>query len=160
MGRELRRVVPNWEHPKETKYDYVRQTYKEIYSVIHDWAFEPTMDDWIDEYKSWRNGEYAEYKTLQEFLDWIGDPPEPKYYRPNWKEGEATWFQIYETVSEGTPISPPFATKEELVDWMAYHCDFWGYGWSREQAHKFVFGSGWSVSGVIANGEFKMGYEV
>lgn len=33
------------------------------------------------------------------------------------------WYQVWETVSEGSPCSPPFATKEELARWMAEHSD-------------------------------------
>ena len=34
-------------------------------------------------------------------------------------EGTATHFMMYKTCSEGTPISPAFATPEELAHWLA-----------------------------------------
>jgi hypothetical protein len=64
-----------------------------------------------------------------------------------------TWFQVYETVSEGTPVTPPFATKEELVDYLVANGDFWDQhrgdgGWSRENAEAFV-GAGFAMSLVV-----------
>jgi len=38
---------------------------------------------------------------------------------PNWTEDEATMFVMYEDTTEGTPISPAFATPEELARWLA-----------------------------------------
>jgi hypothetical protein len=35
------------------------------------------------------------------------------------QDKEATWFQAWETVTEGTPVTPPFATTDELVDYLA-----------------------------------------
>ena len=36
---------------------------------------------------------------------------------PEFPEGTATGWQLYETTSEGTPVSPVFATAEELAAW-------------------------------------------
>jgi hypothetical protein len=76
-------------------------------------------------------------------------PPNPDSYRPKFQT-EPTWYQVYETVSEGTPVTPPFATKEELVNYLVEHGDFWDQrrghgGWSRENAERFV-GAGWAPS--------------
>ena len=49
------------------------------------------------------------------------DDPEPGahhevlYYLP---EHEKTCFQIYENVTEGTPVSPIFETIEDLASWL------------------------------------------
>lgn len=40
---------------------------------------------------------------------------------PSWPESERTHFQMYETTSEGTPISPALPTGEELARWLADH---------------------------------------
>lgn len=37
---------------------------------------------------------------------------------PEWKDGEATMLCMYESTSEGTPISPAFPTPEELARWL------------------------------------------
>ena len=36
---------------------------------------------------------------------------------PVWPHGTATCFQLYETVTEGTPTSPVFETVEGLAQW-------------------------------------------
>jgi hypothetical protein len=41
-------------------------------------------------------------------------------------------WQVWETVSEGSPISPVFATSDELVTWLI------GEGYSESGARKFV----------------------
>lgn len=58
-------------------------------------------------------------------------------------------FQIWETVSEGSPISPVFATAEELARYMAGKK--WGadHGSSYESWLKFINGPGWAPSMVI-----------
>lgn len=48
-------------------------------------------------------------------------------------------WQMWETVSEGSPVSPVFATPEELVDWMTQPGDGdWRRPYSREAAEAFV----------------------
>ena len=39
-------------------------------------------------------------------------------FMPDWSPDEATHYMMYETCSEGTPISPAFATPEELARWL------------------------------------------
>lgn len=55
------------------------------------------------------------------FAEWEGEPPDPAYYRPEWPDEERTHWQMYEDTSEGTPISPVFATPEECARWCADH---------------------------------------
>ena len=61
-------------------------------------------------------------------------------------EGDA--YQIWQTVSEGSPISPPFATPEELAEHMA--TTRWGAdkGTSYETWLAFIRGPGWAPSFV------------
>ena len=40
-------------------------------------------------------------------------------HMPHWPIKRRTHWQMYETVSEGTPISPVMATAEELARWLA-----------------------------------------
>ena len=37
---------------------------------------------------------------------------------PHWRNGEATHYQMYETTTEGTPISPAMESPEELAHWL------------------------------------------
>ena len=38
---------------------------------------------------------------------------------PQWPQAERTQYVMYEITTEGTPISPAFATAEELARWLA-----------------------------------------
>jgi hypothetical protein len=61
-------------------------------------------------------------------------------------EGEG--WQVWETVSEGSPITPVFATAEELIDYLV-NVGCWGRRYSREAAEAFVNSeSGWVPSAV------------
>ncbi len=58
-------------------------------------------------------------------------------------------YQVWETVSEGSPISPVFATPEELAKHMSGTT--WGadHGTSYETWLRFIVGNGYSVSGKV-----------
>ncbi len=108
MGREIRKVTPNYEHPRDGYGDYI-----------------PVYDD---------------------------------HMLPDAKPEERTWYQFFEDTTEGTPCSPPFETKEELID---YLCTESGEGsfysdnnrpvFSREVAEKFV-NDGYAPTFVIKKG--------
>jgi hypothetical protein len=61
----------------------------------------------------------ANEKGLQEAVDYFGQAPVQEDYMPDFEPGTATHLMMYETCSEGTPISPAFATPEELAHWLA-----------------------------------------
>ncbi len=85
------------------------------------------------------------------------------------------WWQLWETVSEGSPITPAFATPEELIDWMclpdkrvrsysAYPIEEypdlpWAQGWRRHVAEPFVKKEGQAVSMMVVNGQWMSGAE-
>lgn len=177
MGREIRRVPPNWEHPK---------TENGSYHPMFDESYAETLKNWKWSNESWKKGEYPDQKDgsgkdCESYAEWAGEAPEPEYYRPEWKKDQATWWQVYETVSEGTPVSPPFETQKELVDYLVKNGDFWDQSrreealrqvaqtggfksmpcapWKREQAEKFVYGDGFAFTGVVVNGVYKSGID-
>lgn len=45
--------------------------------------------------------------------------PTVKYYMPDFPKDAVLGYCLYESVSEGTPVTPVFATQEELIDWLA-----------------------------------------
>jgi len=55
-------------------------------------------------------------------------------------------WQIWETVSEGSPITPVFATAEELAEWCVTNKP-WSTGMSREAWRRFI-DVGWAPSGI------------
>ena len=67
----------------------------------------------------------------------IWDSPEDEQAAEDWKRSEppgGDGYQIWETVSEGSPISPVFATPEEL----ARHMESYKLGDKLETAHKYI----------------------
>ena len=101
MGREVRRVPADWEHPK--KYGQG--------------SLEPLYDGYGDALEEFRVA--VEKMGLGEALDYHGGGPVSENYMPDWPEAERTHYQMYEDTTEGTPLSPVFPTPEELARWLA-----------------------------------------
>jgi hypothetical protein len=124
---------------------------------MFDRDFESQAQEWLNDCILWSQGKHEDQqkdycKEYQFYWQWAGDPPDADYYRPKWNEADCTWVQVYETVSEGTPVTPPFSTKEELIDYLVQNGDLWdqkrGDGaWPRKSAESFV-GIGWAPSGI------------
>ena len=117
MGREIRRVPVNWEHPKDENGDY---------KSMYDETFEDAGRRWVDNCIAWDNGIHedlqdddgAKNKEAHPFYwEWDGNPPDRELCRPAFLT-EPTHYQIYQTVSEGTPTSPVFASLDEMKDWL------------------------------------------
>jgi len=123
---------------------------------MYDRQFAGAAKEWKDEFAKWEAGERPSYCSADdaklEAWEWIGKPPDRKYYRP-FADEEATWYQLWETVTEGTPVSPPFATLEELVAHLAKFGDDWDRkrgdgGWGLAAATRFVK-TGWAPTLMI-----------
>lgn len=54
MGREIRRVPPNWDHPKEERYDYSTGAIDVGYSPLFDRDAEESWKDWLEEFEEWK----------------------------------------------------------------------------------------------------------
>ena len=95
MGREVRRVPASWSHPRDHEGHFI---------PLH--ASFPYNEDEIQE--GLRDG-------------WLNDAP--PYYgcsiMPDWSPAVRTHYQMHETTSEGTPISPIMETPEALARWLA-----------------------------------------
>lgn len=78
----------------------------------------------------------------------------------NWQRTEppaGEGWQVWETVSEGSPITPVFPTREALIDYLVEGGDRWDRkrgsgGWSRENAEQFV-SDAWAPSLITAGGK-------
>jgi hypothetical protein len=126
-----------------------------------DGSFDERYREWEKELKDWYK-EYYEFEGGKKFgevrksdggtyEDWAGDPPSPPNpydYMPN-----GAWYQLFENVSEGTPLSPPFETKQALIDWLSSNKDFWGNQWSKESA-EFIVEQGFALSGIMSGGKY------
>ncbi|MHC2251006.1 hypothetical protein ACVILK_000698 [Bradyrhizobium embrapense] len=71
--------------------------------------------DWLHPRNSW--GRYVP------LLESAPDAPaaDPARYMPAWPAPERTHWQLYETTSAGTPVSPPCPSPEALAKWLADH---------------------------------------
>lgn len=120
MSRKCRRVPAGWVHPFDfarkqhvplhNGFDAAKREYDEISAKWEDGLVEDYLDG------GWKPREPGYSTTLEE---WHGERPDPANYCPDWPEAERTHYQMYEETSEGTPISPVFATPEDLARWLA-----------------------------------------
>lgn len=174
MGREIRMVPPNWDHPK-----VIRRNGREGYQPMRKGSFVECANEWKESFAKWEAGDYPDYcseeNKVLEYWEWAGNPPDREYFQP-WKKEEATWYQVWETVSEGTPVTPPFATKEELIDYLVDNGDYWDQSrreerkqgqtigmncepWNHKNAEAFVNGPGWAPSMILDAKGLRSGVE-
>lgn len=123
MGRECRRVPADWQHPTDGDKGPIPL------HEAHDLGKQ--IADWYLNQKLWVAGQHPAQlepdpiwhyaRSTRTYTEWHGAPPNPDDYMPDWPESERTHFQMYETTTEGTPMSPVFATPEELAHWLADH---------------------------------------
>jgi hypothetical protein len=91
------------------------------------------------------------YPHLCSNCDGAGDlwpSPEAEALYENWEKEEpptGEGYQMWETVSEGSPVSPVFADKEAFVNWLI------GEGYSEGAAEQFAE-VGFVLSGIMVNG--------
>jgi len=62
-----------------------------------------------------------EGRLREAFGEWHGEKHAPEEHMPDWPAEERTHYQMYETCSEGTPISPVMETPDALARWLAEH---------------------------------------
>lgn len=120
MSREIRKVPADWQHPKDSRGYYI---------PLHD-GFNQRLADWDEENAKWQQGLRRNYfaqtwvavdpeDAEKSFADWDGLRPEQKDFMPDWPTEQRTHLCMYETCTEGTPISPVCATPEECARWLA-----------------------------------------
>lgn len=146
MGREIRKVPSNWEHPKNRSGNY---------QPMYETFYEDAAQEWIKNFNEFIPSEFIKYYWENEL------PPDEEYCVPYRKE-DAIWFQVYETVSEGTPVTPPFETEQQLIDHLCTYGEsligkYNSGPFSREIAEKFVLKNKWVMSGLMSGGEIIMG---
>lgn len=147
MGRQLRRVPPNWQHPT-MKDTYTGDT---VPRPMYDQTFAKAALEWHAGYATWQAGDRPPWAGRESEYWEHHSPPEREDYRP-WPDGDAKWYQVWETVSYGTPVTPPFATASELIEYLVANGDLWDQRrrrngstmpcgpWPREAAERMVLG--------------------
>lgn len=128
MGREIRKVPHDWQHPRDGKDNPIPQ-------------FDKTWIRGIWEHLRYDTAWYFKHpKHIREWFEGFPSLSSRPYYRRAFFR--PTHYQVYETVSEGTPTSPVFSSKEKIVDWLI------SKGHSRDAAENFVKAE-WAPSFVM-----------
>lgn len=99
MAYEVRRIPPGWQHPVVPGPDYAPR-----------WTPLYSPDEW-EAMLADREAEpeaYAGRPSPDPLTGRMPDEPGP---------GQPRQYVLYETVTYGTPVSPPFATMAELNEW-------------------------------------------
>jgi hypothetical protein len=122
MGREVRMVPKNWNHPKKENGRYI---------PLLGYSFKERLAEWNEEYLQWQKGFKPSFGTEEKWIprdkrememtyeDYAGEKPLKEHFMPEWDPEEKTHFQMYENTSEGTPVSPVFDNIESLAHWLA-----------------------------------------
>lgn len=163
MGREVRMVPENWEHPKDNK---------GIYIPLLGYPYAEQDKEWMTEWEMWQKGfvkSYAEdvewelknqkHKNMR-YTEYAGARPSPDDYMPQWSDEEKTHLMMYENTSEGTPISPAFKTPIALARWLTDNgASAFGSMTATYEQWLAACESGFAVSAVAEDGKFKSGVE-
>jgi len=127
MGREVRRVPSGWEHPRR------RGKHNERCVPLFD-KYNERVKEWDEGHKLWEEGKHPHQELIGDnFEEWDGPRPklinmddpsswETGQYMPDFPQEQRTHIQLYETTTEGTPISPVFATVDDLAVYASKHC--------------------------------------
>ncbi|MFT5280933.1 MAG: hypothetical protein ACI9AR_000375 [Flavobacteriaceae bacterium] len=102
LNREVRRVPKDWKHPKDAS-----------------GAFIPLMDG---RYFKIHLSEWKKQKKNN--IENCGSKPIKSEYTKDWAEEERIHYQIYQTTTEGTPVSPVKKNTKELSEWFV-EVDLW-----------------------------------
>jgi hypothetical protein len=81
------------------------------YQPVHDRFYVPAAREWLAGWEAWQRGEHPDQQRDDpptcSFEEWHGEGPDPDYHYPGeaWPAGAEMGIRMYETVTEGTPIS-------------------------------------------------------
>jgi hypothetical protein len=170
MGREVRMVPANWQHPVAYNYHRGENCLVPLYENRGD--YEDRAAEWDEGWAKWQEGLCEQYgegpkwgpideeHRAMRYTDYAGERPSPDDYMPNWPASERTHYMMYEDTSEGTPISPAFETPEELARWLADNgaSAFGGSTATYDQWLATCRGA-WAPSLVAINGQLETGVE-
>ncbi len=171
MGREVRMVSSTWVHPRYTNDTAPSVDLIGEYIPLLDGWDADVASDWDEGFRKWGAGLVASDSDHEKwapkgaehagrYTEWAGPRPSPDDYMPEWRDEDCTHLMMYETTSEGTPISPAFATAEELARWLAdTGASSFGDNTASYKQWLAMIGYGWSVSLVLDNGAMKSGVE-
>ena len=161
MGREVRRVPANWNHPKKANGDFI---------PLLDYSYTKASNEWEEGFVNWQKGLTVDYeggwKPLEDnmksmsYYEYNGDRPDKSDYMPEWSESEKTHLQMYETCTEGTPISPVMDCPIKLAQWLVdNNASAFGNSTASYDAWLATISRGFAISMVVCGGEVMSGVE-
>ena len=121
MSREVRMVPKNWEHPKDEGGNYIPMFEGSFVHMSNsEWDLGKAMWDngFIFDYEKQDWIKKSQHQNSLTYDKWAGKRIDEDAHMPNWDASEKTHYMMYETTSEGTPMSPAFKTPEELAHWL------------------------------------------
>ena len=149
MSREVRKVPANWKHPVDDG---------GVLVPLHARSFAVDAAMWDEGKSQWSAEQTALYESSYE--EWEGPRPVADEYMPEFPDHERTHWQMYETTSEGTPISPVMESPEALAKWLADSgASSFGSRTATYEQWLRVARGGWAPSAVVAGGEIVSGVE-
>jgi hypothetical protein len=147
MGREVRRVPKEWNHPRDANGEFIPMFNGDNETAANDYARSVVL--WECGAHPSQNSEWTR-ETCRHYWDYSGPPP-PEYgeracHMFEYPRDDLTHYMLYENTSEGTPENdcPAFATMDELLDWAADnattfgHCKTTREGWEKMLGNGFV----------------------
>ncbi len=179
MGLEIRRVPKGWQHP--TKQDasslFGHRDRVPSYDPGPGKQWQPMFDqDWASAMRgliwnwiSWHaraiiawplaifglldTTRYSRLSAPVRYRRFDDVLPDPLYYRPRWRKRRRTHRQLFETVSEGTPLSPPMPSADALAEWLSGESDVWPGtdGMTKDDWLKFMARGGWAPAIVVSS---------
>jgi hypothetical protein len=166
MGREVRRVPTDWHHPQEWR----GGSYQ--FKPLLEGPFEQRAAEWDLAARKWDEG-FSEdlgqwlpradstYTVEGTYEEYAGARPRIEDYMPAFAEGTATHYMMYETCTEGTPISPAFATPEQLARWLTDNkANAFGAETASYEAWLRVCNGGYAPSMVLDEHGLRSGVEL
>jgi hypothetical protein len=130
MSREIRRVPVGWQHPTEPN-PYWREQQA---ARLRRGDPEPRLHASEVQFRSLHGRDILAYYEPGE------DLPDEADLMPDFgpDQQELGWC-LYQTVSEGTPITPVFSTADDLIEHLSAHGDDWTQEpWRRAAAEAIV----------------------
>lgn len=141
MGREVRRVPKDWEHPMRENGRYI-----------------PLLSGYAKDAVEFLK--IANTEGLQEAVEYFGCCPNKENYMPEWSSDEAQYYMMYENTSEGTPISPAFKTAEKLARWLTKNdVSSFADQTATYESWLRVANGGYACSAIVRNGVIENGVD-
>lgn len=161
MGNRLMDFTHTWDRDREPRWQAIDPPVIPLPEEVNAWACSGMGHDSLNagvviEARCQREGYPYECATCEGHGS-VEAYPGQRAEAEAWESSEpptGEGWQLWETVSEGSPISPVFGTAEELAVWLTTPDSCWGATqrpMTITQARGFV-GSGWAPSGVINAG--------